>query len=41
MTKTETMMSVHGVVPGKVCVGDKDVSNVSIFSCNKKIFVTR
>ena len=41
MTQNEAMMSVHGEVPRKACIEDKDVKNVSIFSCNKEIFVAR
>ena len=41
MTQNEAMMSASGGVPRKACIEDKDVRNVSIFSCNKKIFVAR
>ena len=39
MTQNEAMMSVHGGIPRKVHVEGKDVGNVGIFSCNKKVFV--
>ena len=35
------MMSAHGGVPQKVCIEGKYVRNVSIFSCNKKIFCSQ
>ena len=41
LTQNEAMMSAHEGVPRKVHVEDKDVWNMSIFNCNKKIFVAR
>ena len=41
MTQNEAMMLVHGGVPRKACIEGKDVGNVSIFSCNKKIFCSQ
>ena len=41
VSQNEAMMSVHGGVPEKSMQYQQDVRNVSIFSCNKMIYVAR